>query len=158
MSDQSPLPLPPPPRTRIKFRVSDGRTATAEFASSDTLDDVRRLISSSLHLVPERTEISQSSPARTLDHTLDKQTLAALGLCPTATLLLCDWEERRAAAAAAAAAVTTTATATATADSDEEIAADSWQLISSTAYIRIYAVLVAALALTLALFLTPASQ
>ncbi|KAJ1858010.1 hypothetical protein LPJ73_001964 [Coemansia sp. RSA 2703] len=146
MSDQSPLTQ----RTRIKLRVSDGRTTIAEFAASATLSDVRQHIASTLHLSSQSTQISQSSPARTLGSDLDTQSLTALGLCPTATLLVCDWEARKPVSTVNAAATS----ANHAAAGDDEIAADSWNLMSSAAYMRIYAALVAAMVLALALFLS----
>ncbi|XP_044264456.1 UBX domain-containing protein 4 [Tribolium madens] len=73
---------------RLQFRMPDGRTATNDFASSDTLASVHAHIKANLHLPFNNYTLSTTFPRREFTEAENSQTLLQLGLVPTAVILI----------------------------------------------------------------------
>ncbi|KAI7821295.1 hypothetical protein BX661DRAFT_188539 [Kickxella alabastrina] len=140
---------------RIKFRVSDGRTSTGEFDTNTTLSELRTFIESNLNMSRNNTEISQRIPAQVFDKESDARTLKDLGLTPTATLLLCNWEQRRQEAVKEKEIPKPKPKAL---DDDDLVIEDYWNVVNSKTYLYVYAAVIVALGIALTLFLTPSKK
>lgn len=73
---------------RLQFRMPDGRTATNDFSSSDTLASVHAHIKANLNLPFSSYTLSTTFPRREFTQNDNDQSLLELGLVPTAVILI----------------------------------------------------------------------
>ncbi|RZC35920.1 UBX domain-containing protein 4, partial [Asbolus verrucosus] len=73
---------------RLQFRMPDGRTATNDFSSSETLESVHAHIRAHLNLPFSSYTLSTTFPRREFTDGDKSQTLLDLGLVPTAVILI----------------------------------------------------------------------
>jgi hypothetical protein len=93
-AQQTPPAPQPPPRpvntntARIQFRMPDGRTATNDFSSSETLESVHAHIKTNLNLPFTSYTLSTTFPRREFTDEDKCKSLLDLGLAPTAVILI----------------------------------------------------------------------
>ncbi|KAJ2721608.1 Protein BZZ1 [Coemansia sp. Benny D115] len=139
------------PAVRILFRVSDGRTKTGEFTQQTRLSEVRRHIVEALDLSKKEIEIMRQMPRHIMAVEDDDKTLHELGLWPTATLYICDLEERSREVAAEREKHSSEMRALKEErEMNEAFDKDKYHVVSAKRFVQIYGAMAAALAVLIA--------